>query len=59
MVFFLVIGWCIEFVLAQKDHSKCLETLLFTVSFTFRDWLWIDGGGTLAYSIAYGLKKLI
>lgn len=51
-MFFLLVGWIIQFVLAKKDPSVCLDSgpsdLL-----TFRTWLWVDGSLTLVLSMFF------
>jgi hypothetical protein len=43
VVVWTLIGWVYDFVLFRKDHSGCLDEHYENISFTYRDWLLIDG----------------
>lgn len=49
VVYFLV-GWIVEFIMASKDTSVCIDDR--TLSFTFRTWIWVDGGTMLGFLVA-------
>jgi hypothetical protein len=51
-VFFVLVGWILQFVLAQKDTSLCLEVAIIQ-SFTFRTWLLVDGATTLFIGVMF------
>jgi hypothetical protein len=54
IVFFVLVGWIFQFVLAQKDASIFFNINI-RQSFTFKTWLWIDGGTTFLGGILFGV----
>lgn len=44
---YFFVAWMLQFVLAAKDSSKCIDTPISIIIFSFRTWLWVDGGTTI------------